>query len=423
MMTPATKVYLRPFPFPYRAALAICSDIDGCTRETFLALHRFLNQELGLPVADSLFGLGRESGQMAYFLPDAGTPGPDAPLIRAAIRDGLIDSLHTWGDFNDRPPDPQILRSLATSLTSHLRRENLSLKIWINHGSNHNWQNFLSRTKPEFTGDAPRSPLYTADLARALGVQYYWGMELTPWPLSVGRRWSSPDYWARVGLNSLKNLIKTLSGKKERRRGMNQIMELCQPLILRDGWQVWAFNRFNRHPQGIWGLPTRHTVRFALNSKVLRNLIREAGFLILYSHLGLPRQVSGPLFPDPDRQALENLADTYHRGRLWVASTSRVLTYWRVRQTLDWQVSEEDGKLIIDIKTLNDSQIGIRLPEVHELAGLSFYSARPFSTIMRLGGRELTTRIIPADHTGRGGIALPLAPAPLTRCLEASWDD
>jgi hypothetical protein len=67
--------------------------------------------------------------------------------------------------------------------------------------------------------------------------------------------------------------------------------------------------------------------------------------------------------------------------------------------------------------------MGSRLPEVDELAGLSFYSARPFSTVMRLGGRELTTRIIPADHTGRGGIVLPLSPAPLTRCLELSWDD
>jgi hypothetical protein len=422
MTTLLKQVALRSFPFPYRAALAICSDIDGCTRETFIAVHRFLNWELGLPVADSMFGVGRETRQLAYFLPDGVTPGPDAPLIRAAIRDGLIDSLHSWGDFNDQVPDPQFLRKMAASLATDFGVENLSLKIWINHGSPTNLQNFLTRTKPKFAGDDPRSPLYTADLARDLGVQYYWGMELAPWPLSVWRQRSSPEYWGRVGVDSLKNLLKTILGQKARHRSVAQVTELGLPLTLRDGWQVWAFTRFNRHPQGIWGLPTRHTLRYALAPKVLKKLLREAGFLILYTHLGLPRQAPGPLFPDPDRQALENLADTYHRDLLWVDSTLRVLTYWRVRQTLDWQAGEADNKLIIDLKALREPDGTSRLPEVEELAGLSFYSPKPFSTILRLAGRELPTRIIPTDHTGREGIAIPLTPSPLTRCLEMPWD-
>ncbi len=423
MTTPPKQVTLRPFPFPYRAALAICSDIDGCTRDTFIAVHRCLNRDLGLPVADSIFGVGREPGQLAYFLPDGVTPGPDAPLIRAAIRDGLIDSLHSWGDFNDQVPDPQFLRQVAASLAADFEAEKLSLKIWLNHGSPNNLQNFLTRTKPGFAGDDPPSPLYTADLARVLGVQYYWGMELTPWPLSVWRQQLNPHYWARVGLNSLKNLLKTLLGQKARHRTVTQVTALGLPLTLRDGWQVWAFNRFNRHPHGIWGLPTRHTLRYALDPKVLQKLIREAGFLILYTHLGLPRRASGPLFPDPDRQALENLADAYHKGLLWVASTLRILTYWRVRQTLDWQAGEADGKLIIDLKALQGPDGASRLPEVKELAGLSFFSPKPFSTRLRLAGQELPTRIIPTDHTGRGGVAVPLTPAPLTRCLETPWDD
>ena len=90
-MSPVPAVRLRPFPFPYRAALAICSDIDGCDLPTFLAVHRYLNSPrsgLGLPVADSFFGQGRDPGQMAYFLPDGRTPGPEAHLITHALRGG-----------------------------------------------------------------------------------------------------------------------------------------------------------------------------------------------------------------------------------------------------------------------------------------------------------------------------------------------
>jgi hypothetical protein len=284
-------------------------------------------------------------------------------------------------------------------------------------------QNFLTRTKPGFVGDDPHSPLYTADLAKAMGVQYYWGMELTPWPLSVWRQQLNHRYWTRVGLDSLKNLLKTFLGQKARHRTVAQVTALGLPLTLRDGWQIWAFNRFNRHPRGIWGLPTRHTLRYALDSQVLKNLIYEAGFLILYTHLGLPQHVSGPLFPYPDRQALEYLADVYHKGLLWVASTLRILTYWRLRQTLDWQAGEADGKVIIDLKALQEPDAPSRLPEIKELAGLSFYSPKPFSTVLRLAGRELLTRIIPTDHTGQGGVAVPLTPAPLTRCLEMPWND
>ena len=48
-------VSLRPFPPPYRAALAITSDIDGCTPAAFRSLHEFLNVSLGLDVGDSFW--------------------------------------------------------------------------------------------------------------------------------------------------------------------------------------------------------------------------------------------------------------------------------------------------------------------------------------------------------------------------------
>ena len=37
------EVRLRRFPWPYRAMLAICSDIDHTRIDTFRSTHRFLN--------------------------------------------------------------------------------------------------------------------------------------------------------------------------------------------------------------------------------------------------------------------------------------------------------------------------------------------------------------------------------------------
>ena len=56
-------VWLRKFPYPFKAALAIASDIDSCSARDFEEIHRFLNTTemtamgpgLGLDVADSMW--------------------------------------------------------------------------------------------------------------------------------------------------------------------------------------------------------------------------------------------------------------------------------------------------------------------------------------------------------------------------------
>jgi hypothetical protein len=69
-------IKIRRFPHPFRAALAICSDIDNCDRRTFVDVHRFLNSNrtgLGLPVSDSFFAVSPDPKQIAYFRPDGKT--------------------------------------------------------------------------------------------------------------------------------------------------------------------------------------------------------------------------------------------------------------------------------------------------------------------------------------------------------------
>jgi hypothetical protein len=408
---PHPAARLRPFPFPYRAALAICSDIDGCDRPTFLALHRYLNdpkQGLGLPVADSFFGQGREPGQMAYFLPDGLTPGPDADLIIQALKGGLIDSLHAWGDFNLVAPDPEALRIMAARLTADLVRQGLSVPIWLNHGDPYNLQNLQARLEPFYKGDDPASPYYTADLLKELGLKYYWWSEMVTWPLSCGR--ASPGAWLRPGLNAVKNVIKILLRQGYKVKTSAQIQELCRPVTLRDGLRVLAFTR---HLRGLKEPTSRHTLRYTLGAPVLEGLLAQEGYLILYTHLGLPRPRPGEeLFLPPDRAALASLAEHYHADRIWVASTFRVLTYWLMTRHLTWRVKREGGRLFIYLETLHDPATGPRPPEAAELAGLCFYVDPGVEVILRLGDQELHTKIFGTDHTGELVVGLEPPPPP-----------
>jgi hypothetical protein len=414
---PEPLVRLRPFPFPYRAALAICSDIDGCDLPTFLAVHRYLNDPgsgLGLPVADSFFGQGRDPGQMAYFLPDGRTPAPEAPHIIQALRGGLIDALHSWGDFNQAAPQPQALRALAARLVEDLHRQGLSVKVWLNHGDPCNRQNLRARLQPGYAGDDPASPYYTADLLKPLGLQYYWGSDLVTWPLSS--RPGSPGSRLRLGLNALKNVVKILLGQRQKTRTTAQIMELCQPVTLRDGLPLMAFTR---HLRGLKEPTSRHTLRYTLGDPVLKQLLAQEGYLILYTHLGLPRSGAGEeLFPLPDRTALERLAQHYHAGSIWVAPTARILSHWLVTRRLVWTAHREGEHLIIHVESLQDPTTGPRPPEPEELAGLCFSVPPPWEVILRLAGRDLVLRDFGPDHTGERVVGMPPSPPPSLEALE-----
>lgn len=408
-------ISLRKFPYPYRASLAICSDIDGCDRQTFLRVHRFLNSTdrgLGLPVADSFFPVSRDAGKMAYYLPDGVTNSPDADFIKMAIKDGLIDSIHSWGDFNGAPPNPDSLRPMAERLSNDFLDEGLEITVWINHGSSNNRQNLWARLGSTYEGSDQNSPFYTADLCRTLGIKYYWWSELVSWPLSTQPNGYSPRNKARLGLNSIKNLIKLHSGRKDRMRKADELTELGHVVNMGDKISLIAFTRFNKNPEGLWISPTRHTLRYALCNNVLEELINNHGYLILYIHLGLPCDQCQHLFPDVDISCLHNLKNKYDNGLIWIATTSSLLTYWMVTKYLDWRISLENNKIVISIESINDPTTGHRYPTEKELAGLCFYTEKPDETVIIMKNKELPALVNRLDYTNQYSIGFPAPPPP-----------
>jgi len=409
------EIKLRGFPYPFKAGLAICSDIDYCDRFTFRMVHQFINDRkngLGLPVADSFFGIGRVSGQMAYFEKDGQTRSKDAELIRRAISGGLIDSIHSWGDFNENLPDPSFVRKIAENLNEDFSRHNLRIKIWINHGDSCNRQNIQARLQPDYTGDVPDSPFYTADLIKAIGVKFYWWSELLPWPLSGKPQNGSPYFWLKLGALTAKNLLHLFARQKINSRRINHILHLMQPNRLKDGSILMGFTRFNKHPGGIWASPTRNTLHHSLRREVLDNLIRRKGYLVLYTHLGLPTNCNGELFLPADKKALIGLAEEYHGGNIWVARTVDILTYLNVIRHLQYDVRKEKEKFIVDIVSLSDPVDGRRVPEETELSWLCFYTSVPEKTSIRLNGRDLKTQVNPPDDTNKKSISLAGKPFP-----------
>ncbi len=416
------RVGLRPFPYPFSAGLALSSDIDRCDPAAFIRIHQYLNcprQGLGLAVSDSFFGVGRQYGHMAYYEDDGKTPAKEAELIRKALECGLIDTLHSWGAFDRSPPQADFLRNTAKRLTEDLTARGLNIKILSIHGAPINIHNLYARTEPNFCGDLPDSPFYTGDLVDCLGIKFYWASELLAWPLSIGSGFQGRilQLW-RLVQNTVKNSVKRGLGKPAHIRRPHQILPLAYPLKLRDGRTLLGFSRFNAHPDGLWGLPTRHTLRYALSRSNLNRLIRQRGYLIVYTHFGMPADRQDPLFPDPDRQALENLAGHCRAGRIWVARTLDLLTYWLVFHHLEWTVKIEGDDLLIRIHSLADPTTGRRRPEEKELAGICFYTPRPRDTQLFLGDKPLTTTLFHPDETGRPSVGLALPENPDVSFLE-----
>ncbi|MGV8048758.1 MAG: hypothetical protein AB2L21_00175 [Anaerolineaceae bacterium] len=404
-------------PFPFLAALSICSDIDECDRRTFLDVHQFVNDPhngLGLPIADSFFAIGSVPNQLAYFLNDGRTAGPDAELIAESIRAGLIDSIHSWGDFNDCPPEPSSLKNISSRLTEDFAHRGLQLKIWINHGNPNNRQNLRARLQSAYAGDDPGSPFFTLDLVRTLGIRYYWLSELVDWPLSGRLPPVSLRVRMKPTLNQLKNLIKTIMGRRRLTRTPAQITELCQPTRVTDGTVLMAFNR---HLRRFREPSTRHTLRYTLAPAVLDELLAEQGYMILYTHLGRPRFEGGDLFPAADILALQHLAELYRQAKIWVAPTAQLLDHWFMTRYLEWQAMSEGDKLVIQIRSIHDPVIGSRTPDVAELAGLCFYVPYGQETIFRVGARDQLPKVLGFDRSGGWVVGFETPPPPETDFL------
>lgn len=398
-----TNVQLRPVPYPYRAMLAICSDLDETPdRHVYREIMRFLNTTettamgpgVGLEVGNSIY-FDMPPGQFAYW----NTDDAGREMVRALIHSGHIDCLHSYGDL-------ATTRRQAARTLEELSRHDCRLKVWVDHGTA--VTNFGSDIMRGY-GDVPGHEAYHADLTIDYGIEYVWRGRVT----SVLGQDVAPGlggiFHARHPMASGRTLLLEATKRRLAARGnikyaMHGPNETLRPVTLRDGRPAYEFLRCNPHWGGVSSCDQGRHIGDVLTDRMLSRLIERGGTCILYTHLG---KIDNPKIPFDAKAvaAFRRLAEVFHSGKILVTTTRRLLSYRRACRDAALDCVQDKTGLCIVVNTRTDTRIGG--PSRANLDGLTFYVPDSRRVSVVVDGEEIAAiQRNDRDHTGRPSVSL-----------------
>ncbi len=392
---------LRRFPYPYRAMLAICSDLDETADATvYREQMRFLNTCEPTSMGD---GVGLEVGNTIYFdMPRAqfaywNTDDDGRAMVRSLISSGHIDCLHSFGDL-------ATTRAHAGRALDELTRHGLSLKVWIDHATAPT--NFGADIM-QGHGDEVGHAAYHADLTLGYGVDYVWRGRVTSVigqgepikALGCRPRCHPASSLRSIAKETAKQLLGRLGNAKYAFHATNRV---CVSATLRDAQSVIEFLRCNPHPRGLDCGDTANGFAEVLTSEFLNRLVDQEGCCVLYTHLG---KLRGGSFSRDAGKAFQLLSTYQRNGKILVTTTRRLLDYQRTIQRITVRVSTDRGRSVIHLTTADKSGLPISRAE---LAGLTFYITDPHDTTVRVDGFDAPDLILNTpDETGFSSISFP----------------
>lgn len=398
-------VQLRAFPHPYRAMMAICSDLDETpNREVYAQIARFLNTTDTTPMGP---GVGLEVGNTIYFdMPSNqfaywNTDEAGREMVWALIRSGHIDCLHSYGDLARTRRD-------AGRALEELTRHDCKLEVWIDHGT------APTNFDPDIMqghGDEIGHAAYHADLTTDYGIQYIWRGRVTsvtgqdvPAQMEGILTWKHPVASGRTWLKELAK--RSLARTDNAKYAMHGPNEIVRSALLRDGRQVQEFMRCNPHWGGVSSCEEGRAIGEVLTDETLGRLTDRGGLCLLYTHLG---KIDDPKVPFNSKAVagFRRLAGAFGDGRILVTTTRRLLGYRRAVRQITWVGTQDDNHIRIAVDTRADgrSPDGLNDPD---LAGLTFYVSDPEITSMTIDGRDVAHLEHNApDHTGQASVSLP----------------
>lgn len=394
-----TSISLRPHPYPYRAALAICSDLDETPdRQAYEQTVRYLN---GRGPTAMGTGLGLEVGNTIYFdmPPDQfaywNTDDAGREMLRALIRSGHVDCFHSFGDL-------ATTRAHAGRALDELARHGCRVQVWIDHATAPT--NFGADIMCG-QGDVVGSPAYHADLTCGFGVEYVWCGRVTSVVGQDVRRSlagiARADHAWVSGRTLAKEALKGMLGRAGGKYAMHAPNAVLRRARLRDGREVREFLRCNPDWRAVDRGETSDGLAEVLVPEMLDRLVTRGGTCILYTHLGKTRQRDRPFGP-ATCAALERLAEAERAGRLLVTTTRRLLGQRRAARDVVWTTSVDEA----DVVRIDLSWDG----PPSDLDGLTFYvpdAAR--ARVCVNGAPAARVDANPPDHTGRPSVSLPWA--------------
>lgn len=313
------------FPSPQRAILAICSDLDESPdAKTYFELMRFLNTTEETSMGP---GVGLEVGNTIYFDMAPGhfsywnASEAEREKIRALIRSGHIDCLHSYGDL-------ATTRAHAGRALDELVKHDCGIPVWVDHAvAPTNFGSDIMRGH----GDEPGHPAYHADLTIGYGIRHVWrgrvtsviGQDLSFSLCSIGT--------IRHPIASVRTLAKEAVKQVLARKGhVKYTSHAGNPLVvessLRDGQSIREFIRCNPSWGGVSCHDRGDGIHEVLNRRFLDRLVERKAPCILYTHLGkLDRGETRYQFQPAAVNAFRLLAEYQQAGKLVVTTTARLL--------------------------------------------------------------------------------------------------
>ncbi len=403
---PDSTVELRKYPYPYRAMLAICSDLDETPdRHAYWEIMRFLNTTettsmgpgVGLEVGNSIY-FDMPPDQFAYW----NTDDAGREMVRNLIRSGHIDCLHSYGDL-------ATTRSHAGRALDELAKHDCRLEVWVDHGTAAT--NFGADIM-QGHGDEPGHAAYHADLTCDYGINYVWRGRVTSVigqdaPASLGGIFTLQHPLASVRTVAKEAAKRVLTRCGNHKYAMHAGNVLSRQIRLGDGHNVEEFIRCNPHWGGVSCGDRATRLGEVITAGFLDQLLEQRGACILYTHLGKIRD-RHQIFPESTRQVLRLLADYRNAGRILVTTTRRLLAYCRAVREVSARLLRAERGPVLEL-TANPSTHALkRSLGLSDLDGLTLYvsGTRPVRVLWN-GAEVKGTRIHPADDTDTVSVSLP----------------
>jgi hypothetical protein len=445
------SVVVRPYPYPFVAAFALSNDVDGMNRAAFEDWHGFVNGTgetsygpgLGLEVGDSFWvwsGTRNDALAIHRQFPDEldREESPDVPRIVELARAGWLDTLHSFGNWRANPGgDRESLgaRAEAEYALETLDRLGIKPKVFVNHSSSPSNVGAIWGTYQK--ADNPKHPMYCLDLMKSAGMRYFWidaclninkfGDHLhyngerqlhdaiatypwTDWLRRAGKRLDDDPPDLPVDKGELRRLL------------VGMLNETILPLAAQDGARILAFKRY-RSPY----LPTASTFPIQVTARKLDLLESQGGAVVVYQHFGISSlrgraksnapgakgRTTPPVLDVHAAACWRDIAERWRAGRLFVATTARLLDWLWMRDRLMIEVDERRDRWIVDLVGVKCSVLGSRPVEVGDLNGFSLLIPEdaPEVVVTLRGGAVVTMQRKPDEaHLGHHALFSPWAP-------------
>ncbi len=411
------QVELRKFPYPFKAAYTIASDVDDTDSiDELVHTHTKISSKkegYGLDMGDSFWMYNEQRELMKDSLYDIHSfykkfsgPTPflgvsifdglinqesdDAKVIKEYIKKGYIDAIHSYGQFSANVFN----REYAVKAIKYFNDNNIKFDVWIQHGGHENTNNVGPWAWQ--LGDNPGSKEYHTDLTVPYGVKYYWTGQMTH---CIGQNSCfNVETFAKTFVEWLQDFY--INNGSPKYKHDNNLVTI---LTLDDGQKIFDFVRYiNRW--GKYEITDEPNLLHQLNSEILDELIENEGYLIQYTHLGA--NYGYPYLSLNTMNLLEYSKKKFDAGELLVSTTSKLLNYYVHRKYLNWDYKLDGKELKINIKSISNEVEGEYIPTLEELEGITFYIPTNTNCKIFLNNKEIKFTNNPKDYTGRESISI-----------------